>query len=254
MSQATSVGFRAPPKGVVYFFLALGLVLVGVALFIPVPRPTIPLVNDVEVIPPKFDPVPVFQLTERSGQIITNKDLDGKVWIAAFQFSRCRFCPSVAATMARLQSELNLANRDDIRLVTFTVDPEHDTPDELKKYAERFNAHPSKWLFLTGSETYIRLLLERGFHVAAKQNNDAPVDMKFDHDLRLVLVDQMGRIVDFFDGMVGTIPEDATVPNREEEQARLQTKFNDSYADLKARIAELTGTNTTPSTTARQPE
>src|SRR5262245_34323723 len=87
-------------------------------------------------------PVPHFALTERDGRTVTDQDLLGKVWIASFVFTRCMGpCPQVAATLTQLQSEF--VGRADVRLVTFTVDPEYDSPRELDEYAARFRADPN---------------------------------------------------------------------------------------------------------------
>lgn len=146
------------------------------------------------------DFVPAFTFAERNGATISNDSLKGKVWIASFVFTRCSgTCPQVAATLARLQSEL--ADVPDLRLVTFTIDPDRDTPDELKKYAERFRADPDRWLFLTGSEKDIHTLANDGFHVLAKKRPDGKPGDEFDHSTMLVLVDKAGRIVDYYDGM-----------------------------------------------------
>src|SRR5437867_913183 len=82
-----------------------------------------------------------FALTERSGETVHRADLLGKVWVAAFGFTRCTGpCPQVSGTMARLQAEL--AGQPDVRLVSFSVDPDHDTPEVLREYAQRFGADP----------------------------------------------------------------------------------------------------------------
>ena len=147
-----------------------------------------------------LEPVPPFELTERNGKRIRNADLTGKVWIASFVFTRCSgTCPQVAATLARLQSELS--DVPDLRLVTFTIDPDRDTPDELKKYAARYRADPDRWLFLTGSEKEIHLLANSGFHVLAKKRPEGKPGDEFDHSTMLVLVDKFGRIRDYYDGM-----------------------------------------------------
>lgn len=147
-----------------------------------------------------FDSVPAFSFTERNGATVTNESLQGKVWIASFVFTRCNgTCPQVAATLARLQSEL--ADVPDLRLVTFTIDPDRDTPDELKTYAERYRADPERWLFLTGGETVIHALANDGFHVLAKKRPDGKPGDEFDHSTKLVLVDKAGRIRDYYDGM-----------------------------------------------------
>ena len=75
-------------------------------------------------------PVGDFTLTERDGREVHASDLAGKVWIASFIFTRCTGpCPRVTATMMRLEEEF--ADEADVRLVTFTVDPEYDTPEVL---------------------------------------------------------------------------------------------------------------------------
>ena len=145
-------------------------------------------------------PVPPFEFTERNGQRVGNADLKGKVWIASFVFTRCNgTCPQVAATLARLQSEL--ADVPDLRLVTFTIDPDRDTPDELKKYAGRYRAEPDRWLFLTGAENQIHALANGGFHVLAKKRPDGKPGDEFDHSTFVVLVDKAGNIRDYYDGM-----------------------------------------------------
>src|SRR5713101_367446 len=96
-------------------------------------------------------PVGDFSLTERSGQTVSRADLRGKVWVASFLFTRCcTGCPQITATLAQLQKELQ--GQPDVILVSFSVDPEHDTPKVLKDYAKEWGADPKRWLFLTGKQ------------------------------------------------------------------------------------------------------
>jgi hypothetical protein len=86
-----------------------------------------------------FDPVADFTLVNQDGQTVTRADLAGKVWVASFLFTRCcTSCPQVSANLARLQHEL--AGQDGVVLVSFSVDPDHDTPAVLKAYAEAHGA------------------------------------------------------------------------------------------------------------------
>jgi cytochrome oxidase Cu insertion factor (SCO1/SenC/PrrC family) len=175
-----------------------------------------------------FEVMP-FALKERSGKPVSNDDLKGKVWVASFIFTRCSGpCPSVTGTVARLQSELDLANTPDLRLVTFTVDPDRDTPDELKKYADRYRAHPDRWLFLTGQEDEIHRLAKDGFKlgVSRSQDPDPPAGQEFDHSTRLVVIDKAGRVRSFFDGYQGPNDIDGA-------------RFNEGFARLKETVAEL---------------
>lgn len=160
-----------------------------------------------------FDPypAPAFSLTERSGKKLTKDDLKGNVWIAAFVFTRCNGpCPSISATMARLQGEL-LPTRPDVRLVTFTVDPDRDTPDELKKYAANFRADPDRWLFLTGEDEVVRKLLTDGFKInATRKHNPQPGD-EFDHNTKLMVIDREGQIRGLFDGIKRNWDQDGSL-------------------------------------------
>src|SRR5437870_2233818 len=92
-----------------------------------------------------------FALTERSGQTVRRADLLGKTWVAAFIFTRCAGpCSQVTGAMAHLQHDL--AGIKGVVLVSFTVDPEFDRPAVLRSYADRFQADPRDWLFLTGKQ------------------------------------------------------------------------------------------------------
>jgi protein SCO1 len=170
-------------------------------------------------------PVPEFKLTERSGKTVTRDDLKGKVWIASFVFVRCSGpCPQVSATMARLQKELKLTETPDLRLVTFTIDPDRDTPSELKDYAKTLSADPDRWLFLTGKEEEIHNLLIQGFKAAVVRTKSTTVGEEFDHSTRLAVVDKAGVIQAYFDGLKSKqdTPED----------------FEDNLRKLKAKVAE----------------
>jgi cytochrome oxidase Cu insertion factor (SCO1/SenC/PrrC family) len=155
-----------------------------------------------EPLPDLDFPVGTFAFTERSGKTVTDADLKGKVWVAGFVFTRCTGpCPHVTATMARLQKEL--PKRDDLRLVTFTVDPQHDDTAKLRQYAENFQADPERWLFLTGEEREVHKLLRERFKQAVERRTgpDVKEGETFDHSTRLAVVDKKGVIRAVFDGL-----------------------------------------------------
>lgn len=146
-------------------------------------------------------PVADFQLVERSGKTVTRADLDGKVWIAAFFFTRCKgHCLQINATLAGLQK--HYADQPDVRFVSFSVDPEADTPEVLREYAERYAADPQRWLFLTGKQDEIYQLIEKSFLLPVAQNEGearTPGNEVL-HSPRLVVVDRRGHVRGFFDG------------------------------------------------------
>jgi protein SCO1/2 len=174
-----------------WLIIVLGLLLVLLALYRttgggPPARPHLPRMS---VIPP-------FTLTERSGRIIKNTDLDGKVWVADFVYTTCPGpCPLVTAEMAKIQQAE--AGDPHVQLVTFTVDPQTDTPAVLAAYADKFHADPDKWWFLTGPEKPLYALIENGFLQAVQDNRGQPQqDGQFTvtHSTYLALIDANGTM------------------------------------------------------------
>jgi len=107
--------------------------------------------------------VPAFVLTERSGRQVGLDDLRGLVWAADFIYTECtESCPTQSLQLAQLQGEFEATAN--FRLVSFTVDPTHDTPDVLRRYAERYAAGP-RWWFLTGDTRAIYCLAREGFRL-----------------------------------------------------------------------------------------
>jgi protein SCO1/2 len=146
---------------------------------------------------PVLGVVPPFTLTERHGVPLAASDLVGRVWIADFVFTRCPdFCPALTSRMAGLQKELPPAP-DAVRLVTFSVDPAHDTPEALRDYADRAGAGES-WLFVTGAREALATLLRDGFKVAWA--DDGPPTSPITHSDRFVLVDRALRIRGYYHG------------------------------------------------------
>lgn len=129
-----------------------------------------------------------FELIERSGKKITKADLLGRPWVACFVFSRCAGpCPLIMGQMRILHDELE--DRD-VRFVTITVDPDHDTPEQLKRYADAFNADPKRWLFLTGDKKQIYGLIAGSFKLPVGEQRG-----EIFHTNRVVHVDAQGRVV-----------------------------------------------------------
>jgi protein SCO1 len=144
----------------------------------------------------KLSVIPPFTLTERSGRQITNRDLDGKVWVADFVYTTCPGpCPLVTAEMAKIQQAV--AGDPHVQLVTFTVDPLTDTPGVLAKYADSYHADPNKWWFLTGPEKPLYDLIQNGFLQAVRDNRGGPQEpgqFTVTHSTYFALVDADGSL------------------------------------------------------------
>ncbi|MEM1068742.1 MAG: SCO family protein [Planctomycetota bacterium] len=124
-----------------------------------------------------------FELTERSGETVRSEDLLGQPYIVSFFFSTCpSICVKQNQKLKELQDEFE---GQGVRFVAISVDPETDTPEQLREYAARFGADEKQWLFMTGDLTYIRRIGAEIFQ--------QPVDKKF-HTERFVLVDPKGEI------------------------------------------------------------
>ena len=151
----------------------------------------------------RINTVPPFALTERSGRTITNKDLLGKIWVADFIYTTCPGpCPLVTSSMERVQT--SVAGDPQVQLVTFTVDPEDDTPAVLAKYADQYHADPNRWWFLTGPEKAIYSLIQNGFFQVVQDNRGQPAQegqFTVTHSTQLVLIDAAGDVRGSYDGL-----------------------------------------------------
>lgn len=137
------------------------------------------------------------QLPWRSLEKAGLGDLQGNVWLAGFIFTRCGGpCPLITHNMAGLQKKLP----PEVRLVSFTVDPDHDTPLVLKEYAARFKADPARWRFVTGKRSELYALYRDGFKLAVSLDPKAPPSLRAAHSAKLVLVDREGRPRGYYDG------------------------------------------------------
>lgn len=147
----------------------------------------------------QYGSVPDFSFTERSGNTVDLARLRGKIWIADFIYTTCPdTCPLQTAMMAKLQDEY--AGNPDVQLVSFTVDPERDTPQALSVYAARYRADAQRWYFLTGQRDRLLNLVQDGFHLAvAALPNDADPSGTIAHSPRFVLIDKEARIRGYYD-------------------------------------------------------
>ncbi len=149
---------------------------------------------------PVMATVPAFSLQSEQGKAFGAADLRGRVWVASFIFTRCpTLCPRVTRLMAGLQPRA-LAHPGRVRLVSISVDPEHDGPEVLAAYGRRFGADPRAWTFLTGSFETIKDTVENGFRVAMGREGktiDDPAAVF--HGTHFVLVDQEMRIRGYYD-------------------------------------------------------
>ena len=139
---------------------------------------------------PVYGAVPDFHLVSQSGVPFERKSLDGKIWIADFIFTHClTSCPRMSSQMSRVQAAI--LEYPDVRLVSFSVDPQRDTPQALSEYAGRYHAEPGRWFFLTGDQKTLDALDRRAFMLGN-------VDGSLEHSTRFVLIDRQGKIRGYY--------------------------------------------------------
>lgn len=152
--------------------------------------------------PPMLDVGP-WELTDHNGKPFGSKELAGDVFIASFFFTSCpSVCPEITAKMKQLEERVR--GKEHIRLVSFTVDPETDTPEKLRAYREKLGITSEQWVFLTGTREQIVSVLvgQMKMHVGDKEpipginEEEAAQRSLYDisHMAQLALFDQNGAL------------------------------------------------------------
>jgi len=134
--------------------------------------------------------------TNQLGNEVSGSDLEGKVIVADFIFTHCpSICIPMAGQMKRIQNEYS--KNDNLHLVSFSIDPENDTVERLRWYADKIGANNDQWWFLRADMTQIRAASDE-FKVFQEADADAPGG--FNHQSWFVLIDENGHMRGSFDG------------------------------------------------------
>lgn len=155
---------------------------------------------------PVLGVVPEFSLTDADSTTVGLKELLGRAWVANFMFTRCgETCPAQSRNLAELQAKIGdapLANQ--VRFVSITLDPEHDTAKVLTEYAAHHKARVGFWHFLNGAADDVVWLSRKGFKLPAERakGKAAPT-----HSQQFALVDPWGQIRGYYDGTSATAME-----------------------------------------------
>ncbi|MEI6866329.1 SCO family protein [Flavicella sp.] len=138
-----------------------------------------------------FEKVPDFEFTNQNGDLISNKDYVGKVFIVEFFFTSCpTICPIMMQNILLLQNKFY--GNPNFGIASISINPKHDTPDVLKSYAKEKGVTMDNWNFLTGDETVIFKFSNEGFKLYAGVNSE--VEGGFEHSGLFALVDKNGFI------------------------------------------------------------
>jgi len=152
--------------------------------------------------------VPAFSFINQNGQIISNKDYEGKVYVIEFFFTTCpTICPRMNANLVQVQNAFK--GFDNFGVASFTINPENDTPEVLKAYADKYGVTNPNWNLMTGDQVEIYKLANEGFNLYTAK--DANAEGGFEHSGNFALIDKKGylrsRVVKgnpiiFYNGMI----------------------------------------------------
>ncbi|MFH6768531.1 SCO family protein [Gaetbulibacter aquiaggeris] len=169
--------------------------------------------------------VPDFSFTNQNGKIITNRDYLGKVYVIEFFFTTCpTICPRMNANLIQIQN--SFSEYDNFGVASFTINPEYDTAQVLKAYADSYGVTNPNWNLMTGNQETIYKLANEGFNLYTAK--DESVEGGFEHSGNFALIDKKGfirsRVVNgnpiiFYNGMISPdekfddegMPEEITI-------------------------------------------
>ena len=164
-----------------------------------------PVVRRAPVYP--SEPLPPFTLTDQDGKSFDSNSLEGKVWVGSFFFVSC---PAICWRMNQALADLQLsAPGDQVRYISITSDPDTDTPEVLTRYAEKLQADPARWTFLTGSSQAIEAV---GLSMLVAAKKEA-------HSSKAIVLDARGRMRGHFN---------LTEPDEVKKMAGLLTELGKS--------------------------
>ncbi|SDI01170.1 protein SCO1/2 [Alteribacillus persepolensis] len=147
--------------------------------------------------------VPSFSFTNQDEEVVTKEDLQGQYWLADMIFTRCPdVCGLMTPNMVNVQEEINKEDLN-VQFVSFSVDPEFDTPDRLKNYGENYGADFDNWHFLTGySDEEIQTLSQEAFSSPVEK---VPEQNNVIHSTKFFLIDPDGNVIRSYDGLENDI-------------------------------------------------
>lgn len=135
--------------------------------------------------------VPNFSFTNQNGNVISNKDYEGKVFLVEFFFTTCpTICPRMNDNLVQIQK--NFEGIENFGVASFTINPKYDTPEVLKTYAEKYGITNPNWHLMTGDQNVIYELANKGFNLYTAE--DDSVEGSFEHSGNFALIDKNGFI------------------------------------------------------------
>ena len=193
---------------IVLFFIVFGAVAVSGFVWVLTPKQILPVYQPAMIDPKlvdesiqfvkKYHTIAPFTMTNQNGQTITEKDYENKVYVADFFFTTCpSICPIMTKNMFSLQEKLK-TKYPEVKLLSYSVTPEIDTIEQLKRYSIENKVDDKIWNLVTGDKKEIYTLARKSYLVVQNDGNGGPHDMI--HTENFVLIDEENRIRGYYDG------------------------------------------------------
>lgn len=193
----------------IFFAVMTVISIIIISLFYSAlkPKKTLPIFNPSDVNPELVDStmqykskshtIADFSFTNQNGKIITQKDYEGKIYVADFFFTTCgSICPKMTTNLVEVQKAI--ANNTKVMLLSYTVTPEIDSVSVLKAYAVKNGVNDAKWNLVTGDKKDIYTMARKSYLAVKLGKPDELYDMV--HTENFVLVDSKKRVRGFYDG------------------------------------------------------
>lgn len=188
-------------------FIVLSAIILSLFYSALKPKKTLPIYNPADVNPElvdstvqyksKYHTIADFSFTNQNGKTITQKDYEGKIYVADFFFTTCgSICPKMTTNLSDIQK--TFATNPKVKLLSFTVFPETDSVPVLKAYAKKHQVDDAKWNLVTGDKKEIYTMARKSYLAVKLGKPDELYDMV--HTENFVLVDTKKRVRGFYDG------------------------------------------------------
>jgi len=189
------------------FFVVFSIITISAFYVVLKPKKMLPIYNPSDVNPEMVDStiqyvaldhtIANFTFTNQNGKTITQKDYEGKIYVADFFFTTCgSICPKMTNNMIWLQNQIK--NNPKVMLLSHSVTPEIDSVSVLKKYAIEKGVIDSKWNLVTGNKKDIYFIARKSYLAVKTGKPSEMYDMV--HTENFVLVDSKRRVLGFYDG------------------------------------------------------
>lgn len=153
-----------------------------------------------EVKLPVLSYVQPFTFTDQDGNQVSERNVNGKVYVAEYFFTTCKgICPKLNTNMKKIYEVFN--NNKDFLILSHTVDPEVDTVGRLKRYADSLGISSQNWHLLTGRKDSLYYAARVSYLLDDPKNNNEKIEQQFLHTQYFALIDKKGRVRKIYDGL-----------------------------------------------------